>query len=128
VEFGERSFAGSVSSAQFQSVVTHIQRYSCATLLSIGLSRTFEIVWDCYIAYCVRNESYVVIDDSERSVGSRFRTYSSSNFMKYISIATFATDQYPGPTQDHEVCCEDQLVGVMSTVAPSINETPVIAD
>ncbi len=66
---------------------------------STANSRLFEIVWDFYVAYSVTNESYTTRDESEVFSGRFARLYSKSHFLDYISRATFACKEYPGPLQ-----------------------------
>ncbi len=85
-----------------------------------GVSRVFAIVWGTYVAYAVLNESYASVDEEERYEGSRFRLYSKSHFIDYISRATFACAEHPGPTQHHAVVCEDHVIDVISTELPKV--------
>ncbi len=80
----------------------------------------FEVVWQHYVAYSVRNESFVSPDEYEVSVGRRFRVYSKSRFLDFIGCATFATDEYPGPVQHIGVNCEDHIVDVVSKMDPQV--------
>jgi hypothetical protein len=83
-------------------------------------SRLFEITWDSYVAYSIRNESYVVKDETEEySLGNLARIYSKSKFLDYILGSTIASDEYPGPSQHVEIICECHIVDVVSTTIPS---------
>lgn len=53
---------------------------------STEYSRLFEIVWQSYLAYSVRNESFVEPDDYESAAGSRFRIYSKSRFLDFVRV------------------------------------------
>src|SRR5687768_18383807 len=44
-------------------------------------SRLFELVWDYYVAYSVRNESFVTCDEHEKWTGRRLCFYSESHFL-----------------------------------------------
>ncbi len=57
----------------------------------------FEVYWDSYVAYSVRNESFVANDKYEQSEGRLFVRYSKSRFLDYVALGTFATEEYPGP-------------------------------
>jgi hypothetical protein len=84
-------------------------------------SAAFEIVWPHYVAYAVLNESYASQPNAEQLFkGKRFRIYEKSFFRDYLSRSTFATDEYPGPLLHFEICSEDQIVNVVSTVSPTI--------
>ncbi len=87
-----------------------------------GTARFFEIVWNSYIAYCVRNESYCSPEkEAEIAIGNkRFRVYSKSYFTDYISNATFATSEYPGPVLHYCVATENHVVDVASMEQPQI--------
>ena len=83
-------------------------------------SQTFELVWSRYVAYSVLNESFASVDDEELYEGTRFRVYVQSRFIDYVSRASFACADYPGPTQHYAVVCENHVVNVISTVQPTI--------
>lgn len=85
--------------------------------------RFFEISWVHYIAYCVRNETYCAAPGpGEVWVGERLRIYSKSRFLEYVSVATFASSEYPGPFQHYCVVSENHLIDVVSVDAPQIRE------
>ena len=92
----------------------------CHPVTSTHQSKMFEIVWDRYIAYSVRNESFVPFDESEIADGGRFRHYSKSHFLDFIRAATFATNDYPGPMHHIGINCEDHIIDVVSTNAPQV--------
>jgi hypothetical protein len=94
---------------------------NCTPIAITDQSRAFEIVWKQYVAYSVLNESFASVDDQDRYEGTRFRVYSKSRFIDYISRASFACPEYPGPTQHHEVACEDHIVDVISTTMPAVH-------
>lgn len=97
--------------------------HDCTPIAVTDESAVFELVWERYVAYCVLNESFAFPPNSEEVyTGKRVRIYSKSRFRQYISQSTFATDEYPGPMQHYEVCCEDHVVSVISTIDPSLNE------
>lgn len=84
-------------------------------------SRLFEFLWHNYISYSVRNESYVTSDDSgEKVLGRLLRVYSKSHFLDYVSRATFATAEHPGPFQHFQLICQLHIIDVVSTDAPQI--------
>jgi hypothetical protein len=92
----------------------------CTPIDATDASRIFEVVWGKYIGYSALNESYAAVNDQERYEGTRFRIYSKSHFIEYMETATFASDEYPGPTQHYEVVCENHIIDVLSTEPPVI--------
>jgi hypothetical protein len=85
-------------------------------------SRTFELKWRQYIAYSVRNESFASPDDDSevRASGRLLRTYSKSHFLDFVSRATIAGEQYPGPSIHFCVVSENHVIDVVSTQMPEI--------
>jgi hypothetical protein len=92
----------------------------CTVIEVTPESRVFEILWRGYVGYSVLNESYASISDEEKYEGNRFRIYSKSRFIRYMSQATFACDEYPGPTRHYCVACEDRVIHVVSVEPPSV--------
>jgi hypothetical protein len=82
--------------------------------------RVFEIVWRSYVGYAVLNESYSDVSDEERYEGTRFRIYSKSRFIEYMSRTTFASDKHPGPTRHYCLACEDHILNVLSVEAQAM--------
>ncbi len=87
-------------------------------------SRRFEVVWDTYVSYAVRNESYCHWDESEEWEGERLRTYSKSKFLDFVSAGTFADEHYPGPFKHYEVLCGNHIVDVASESDPIVRRLP----
>ena len=80
----------------------------------------WEIVFERYVAYSVRNESYVSLDADELWEGHLFRTYSKSKFLDYTRAATFACDEYPGNLCHNELVCTDHIIDVVTVQPPTI--------
>lgn len=84
--------------------------------------RLFELLWDSYIAYSVRNESFAARRDDEICSGRLFRIYAKSYFLEFVSHATFASAEYPGPFRHYQVACEDHVIDIVSTNGPRIRQ------
>lgn len=84
-------------------------------------STLFEISWDSYIAYSVRNESYCTKDEYETiESGTLARIYSRSKFLDYIAAATFASPDYPGEFHHVGIICLNHVIDVISTQVPVV--------
>ncbi len=83
-------------------------------------SRWFEFLWDTYISYSIRNESYCSWDKDEEWLGSAFRTYTQSKFLDFVSSGTFASADYPGPFVHYGIICSDHVIDVASEHPPTI--------
>jgi hypothetical protein len=92
----------------------------CTAIEITHESRVFEIFWRSYVGYSMLNESYASVNDDECYEGNRFRTYSKSHFILFMSKATFACDEYPGPTQHYCIACEDHVLHVLSVETPTV--------
>ena len=85
--------------------------------------RTFELFWSSYVAYSVRNESFCTLDNSEVHEGRLFCVYSKSHFLDYVSRATFAREDYPGPLQHWGINCLNHVIDVVFTKEPTVRCT-----
>ncbi|GAB1269064.1 hypothetical protein NBRC116493_23170 [Aurantivibrio infirmus] len=82
----------------------------------------YEIVFETYVGYSVLDESYTIQDDHEIFEGRLFCIYSKSHFLDYISKATFASDDHPGPYKHYAFNCLNHIVDVASTRVPRIEQ------
>jgi hypothetical protein len=83
-------------------------------------SRRFELVWDSYISFAVRNESYCAWDKEENWTGNAFRMYSKSKFLDFVATGTFASVEYPGPFVHYAIVCLDHVIDVASKHPPRV--------
>lgn len=82
-----------------------------------------QLDFESYIGYSVINESFTSWDDYERFEGKKtFRIYSKSRFLDYISNATFASVEYPGPYLHYGIVCLDHIVNVVTISEPKVRE------
>jgi hypothetical protein len=86
--------------------------------------RVFEVTWPSYIAYSVRNESYVANDRHEEYEGRLLVKYTKSRFLDYVELGTFATPEYPGPSSHWGVICGNHVIDVVSTEEPEVRVLP----
>jgi hypothetical protein len=102
-------------------IVAGVEIKDCRSVLSTDTSRLFEINWDTYIAYSVRDESYAVRDKYDQAEwGERVCIYSKSRFLDYVSQETFACAEHPGPFQHIGVACENHIIDIISTHSPRV--------
>jgi len=116
IQVAEGLSVGSPKSIQ----VGAIEIPDCTAIEITNESRVFEIFWRGYVGYSVLNESYASVSDEECYEGNRFRIYSKSSFMEFMSRVTFACDEYPGPTRHYCIVCEDQVLHVLSAEPPTV--------
>jgi hypothetical protein len=95
---------------------------NCHFVKSTANSRLFEIIWDNYVVYSVANESYSTRNESEEFTGRYARLYGKSHFLDYISRATLACKEYPGPLHHIQLVCECHIIDVVSTKFPQVSQ------
>ena len=83
-------------------------------------SRRFELSWDTYVAYSVRNECYTGTDDYEVYEGRLLVVFRKSRYLDFIGQATFANDLHPAVLQHWGVFCLNHTIDVVSVGAPQI--------
>lgn len=81
---------------------------------------TFEILFASYVGYLVRNESYASNSPSDNWRGNLFRTYDTSEYLRFIRSTTIASDDYPGPLTHAAIVCLDHVIDVVSTTTPEV--------
>ena len=82
--------------------------------------QVFELNWNSYIAYSVRNESYASRDTNEVFEGELFRTYSQSRYLDFVAASTIASADYPGPFRHWGIICLNHVIDVVSVDEPEI--------
>jgi hypothetical protein len=85
-------------------------------------SSIYEIIFDQYIAYSVRNESYTQLDEEEEFEGRLACIYTKSKFLDYVRASTFASDDFPGPLKHYGFNCLNHIVDIVSMSPPNIAE------
>ena len=85
-------------------------------------SRHFEIWWDSYVAYAVRDESYWKEEKGEPPLGDHLDRRYGTAFQRYVSETTFADDEYPGPLEHWCLTTLNHIVDVISVGPPRITQ------
>lgn len=81
--------------------------------------RLFTLDWSDYVAYSVRNESYVTTDEYEVFEGRNLVKYTKSRYLDFVEQTTFASDSYPGPMTHWGVFCLNHIVDIVSCSEPA---------
>ncbi len=83
-------------------------------------SKVFELSWPTYVAYSVRNESFVASDKYEEFEGRLLVKYSKSRYLDFVAAATFASNDFPGPLQHWGLICLNHIIDVVAAGAPTV--------
>lgn len=90
------------------------------SILVTDESRSFELRWDNYVAYAVRNESFCKGEDDELPRGKMLERRFDTAFFQYVSTTTFADDEYPGPLEHWSLTTLNHCVDVVSVGPPRV--------
>lgn len=85
-------------------------------------SPVIQIDFERYIGYSVLNESFTSWDDYQVFSGKSFRIYSKSRYLDFISLGTFASEDYPGPFKHYGIICYDHIIDIVASQSPVIKE------
>ena len=85
-------------------------------------SSIYEIIFDQYVAYSVRNESYTQLDKEEEFEGRLACIYTKSKFLDYVRASAFASDEYPGTFKYYGFNCLNHIVDIVSPSPTKIVE------
>jgi len=91
-------------------------------IVPIPHKRPLELFWESYIAYAVRNESYSVPEEGQLPPDNMLNQRTESAFLVFITNATLASNDYPGPFRHWELICLNHIVDVVSMVSPTVRE------
>ena len=94
----------------------------CNPIETTSLSKCYEIVFSDPIASSIINESYSFKNEKEQFEGKLARIYTTSTFLDYISNATIATADYPGPFKHYGFVCLNRVVDVVSMEPPLVKK------
>lgn len=88
-------------------------------------NRKFELIFEDYIIYQVRNESYCSYDPSEIRVGKYLIIFEKSNLLDFLSISTNAhqfDDGYFFPYQwrHYGVYTQNHVIDIVSHAEPQV--------
>jgi hypothetical protein len=93
---------------------------TAAPIVADEQSAKYELLFESYVAYSVRNESFTVVDNEERFEGGLFRIYTASPFLQYVGAATIASDDFGGPYQHYGLLCLNHIVDIASAEKPRV--------
>lgn len=84
--------------------------------------RKFELFWSSYIGYSVVNESYSNGEPKDSiGEGGLLSIYTQSQYLEYLSKASFADASYPGPFRHWALYCLNHTIDVASIVEPEVS-------
>ncbi len=111
------------SDGPLQRTVIHGHDFGESTaIVSDDRCFAYEILFERYVAYSIRDESYTCQDEDEVFTGRLACVYSKSKFLDYVHASTFANDDYPGPITHYGFHCFNHIVDVAALEKPKISK------
>ena len=88
-------------------------------------SRRMDIIFEDYIIYQVRNESYASFDESAEITGTYLMQFEKSSFLDYLLAVTDACQLedgsfYPAPWKHYGICTQNHIVDVIAQEEPKV--------
>ncbi len=82
----------------------------------------YEICFENYIMYQVRNESFASFDEDEIRHGKRLVIFEKSKLLDYIKKVIWADEKYFGGYKHYGIYTENQIIDVISQVEPKVKK------
>lgn len=88
-------------------------------------AQKWEIIFDDYIIYQVRNESYCSFDTKEIRTGKYLIIFKESELLNYLLVSTDAQQLddgtfYPAPWQHYGIYTQNHIIDVVSQAEPKV--------
>jgi len=80
----------------------------------------FEFVWSKHFVYAVRSEHFCQMDQTEKWSGDIYRIFTESKFLDFISSATWANQDCPGPFRHYQVQSLYRIIDVAALQPPTV--------
>lgn len=85
----------------------------------------FDIVFEDYIIYPVRNESYSSFPETEKRMGTYLLECEKSSFLNYLALVTDACrledgSFYPAPWKHYGIYTQNHIVDIIATKEPKV--------
>lgn len=114
-ESGKKAYSGK----NYGKAVEKILKNSVG--ISPDYSVIYEVTFENYVGYSVRNESHTMWDNSEKFEGRFFRIYSKSRYLDYIAnAAPFAAERFD--YAHYGICLGNHIIDVVSCTEPVITK------
>lgn len=82
----------------------------------------YEIYFDSYVMYQVRNESFTSFDKEEIRCGKRLIIFEKSKLLDYVKTVIWADEKYFGEYKHYGIYTENQIIDVISQTEPKVKK------
>lgn len=93
----------------------------CIPVITNETCARYELVFENYVGYSVRNESYTSMDSKEKYMGNLFRLYTNSRFLDYIQSTCIAPDILAPRLKHYEIVCLSHIIDVATEHIPAVS-------
>jgi len=83
-----------------------------------GREISIDIKFENYIGYSILDESYAIDNENETTNGRLFCEHKNSYYLDYISKASIASAEYPGPFNHYSFNCLNHIIDIASLDEP----------
>ena len=91
-----------------------------APIITTDSCAKYNIIFNNYVCYSIRNESFTSEDKEEVYVGNLFRVYSKSKFLDYIHSSCIGLDILAPKMKHYEIACLNHIIDVATENEPII--------
>lgn len=82
----------------------------------------YEIYFENYVMYQVRNESFTSFDEEEIRQGKRLIVFEKSKLLDYVKKVIWADENYLGGYKHYGIYTENQIIDVISHIEPTVKK------
>lgn len=82
----------------------------------------YEIYFENYVMYQVRNETFTSFDEEEIRKGNRLIIFEKSKLLDYVKTVIWADEKYFDGYKHYGIYTENQIIDIISQVEPTIRK------
>jgi hypothetical protein len=92
----------------------------CSPIVTNTSCARYDFIFENYVCYSVRNESFTSKDDEEEFEGNLFRIYSKSKFLDYVRSSCIGLDVLAPKMKHYEIVCLNHIIDIATENEPIV--------
>jgi len=92
----------------------------CSAIVTDESCERYRYVFENYVCYSVRNESFTAKDDEEEFEGGLFRIFSKSKFLDYVQSSCIGLDVLAPKMKHYEIACLNHIIDIATEYEPIV--------
>jgi hypothetical protein len=102
-------------------IIENIESVSrCSPIITNELCERYNFIFQNYVCYSIRNESFTSKDDEEEFQGNLFRLYSKSKFLDYVQLSCIGLEVLAPKMKHYEIICLNHIIDVATENEPIV--------